>query len=72
MADGQEQAHPADQFVTSSTVMNLGHHQRSIMDLAHPGLSSTCGSRGAFDGLRCFEAWGLHYHCLLTWVKPPG
>jgi N6-adenosine-specific RNA methylase IME4 len=24
------------------------------------------------DGLRCFDAWGVHYHCLLTWIKPSG
>jgi len=24
------------------------------------------------DGLRLLGAWGLNYHCLLTWVKPSG
>jgi N6-adenosine-specific RNA methylase IME4 len=51
-----------------------------ILALAVPSLADPAGchvylwttQRFLPDGLRCFEAWGVHYHCQLTWVKPTG
>jgi N6-adenosine-specific RNA methylase IME4 len=46
-----------------------------IADLAHPEgchVYLWVTQRFLFEGFRCFEAWGVHYHCLLTWVKPTG
>jgi N6-adenosine-specific RNA methylase IME4 len=51
-----------------------------IMDLPVPSLANPDGCHVYLwvtqsflpDAFRCFEAWGVRYHCLLTWVKHSG
>jgi N6-adenosine-specific RNA methylase IME4 len=46
-----------------------------IADLAEPAgchVYLWVPQRFVLDGSRLFEAWGVHSHCQLTWVKPTG